>query len=70
MMMLDGHYSETAVPGRVELVPVFWGQMRGAGHPLGLSSAGTARGKQGYLTCCGVWVFSEKCRGAQRAGPQ
>ena len=69
-MMLDGHYSETAVPGRVELVPAFWGQMRGAGHPLGLSSAGTARGKQGYLTCCGVWVFSEKCRGAQRAGPQ
>lgn len=69
MMMLGGHYSEKAVPGRVELVPALWGQMRGAGLPLGPSSAGTARGKRGHLTCSGVWVFSEKCR-VQRAGPQ
>lgn len=75
MMMLDGHYSDTAVPGRVELVSALWDQMRCAGRPLGPSpsvpwdSAGTAGGKQGHLTCSGVWVFSEKCRGVQRAGP-
>lgn len=36
MMMLDGHYSDTAVPGRVELVSALWDQMRCAGRPLGL----------------------------------